>query len=120
MLAFQFGGLAEIIRLSTPPTHVVRSKSIVSVFYGFGDASGTGFGDALVLPTGIQYPIPVWCVGEQPCREIVKLLGIIQSHQLHGGTRSLHVLPSPDPVGKCSGIFGQFGNAHKGRGLFVY
>jgi hypothetical protein len=44
----------------TPPTVTLRSKAIYSVKYGFGDASGLGFGSTFALNEAILYIIGVW------------------------------------------------------------
>ena len=44
--------LTELVKGSTPPLRVVRGGKSVSLIYGFGDASGTGFGSAIQLSDG--------------------------------------------------------------------
>jgi hypothetical protein len=43
-----------------PPTRGVRARSVVAVYYGFGDASGAGFGDTLLTSEGIVYRGGIW------------------------------------------------------------
>jgi len=45
---------------STPPKRFVRSKVILSACYGFGDASGSGFGSAVQGPGGLWYRHGIW------------------------------------------------------------
>jgi hypothetical protein len=39
---------------------MVRLLNLFLVIYGFGDASGTGFGSTFTAPNGISYRIGVW------------------------------------------------------------
>jgi hypothetical protein len=59
-LATDLRGLATLFQYPSPPKRVVRSKAIVVAWYGFGDASGAGFGDALISDTGVHYRYGVW------------------------------------------------------------
>ena len=43
-----------------PPEVPVRVRSVLVVIYGFGDASGTGFGSTIQRGDGIGYRIGVW------------------------------------------------------------
>ena len=43
-----------------PPVVNLRSKGIVAVIYGFGDASGSGLGSTFTCGTGFTYRIGVW------------------------------------------------------------
>lgn len=53
-------GLLTLFQFELPPTRVVRSTRIVTVFYGFGDASGSGFGDTLHTPEGVIFCAGIW------------------------------------------------------------
>jgi hypothetical protein len=44
----------------TPPKVMVRATLLFLVVYGFGDASGKGFGSTFTVPNGISYRIGVW------------------------------------------------------------
>jgi hypothetical protein len=61
---FEYGVtvLAQLFLPDEPPCRQVRSSSILSVIYGFGDASGKGFGSALQKrkEAGISIRIGVW------------------------------------------------------------
>jgi hypothetical protein len=52
--------LLECLSQETPPLVTLRSKSIYLVKYGFGDASGKGFGSTFGLKESISYRIGVW------------------------------------------------------------
>jgi hypothetical protein len=54
--------LAQLFLLDEPPCLQVRSSAILPVVYGFGDASGKGFGSALQerKEAGISIRIGVW------------------------------------------------------------
>ncbi len=49
-----------------PPQVNLRSKKILTVVYGFGDASGTGLGSTFTCGTGFTYRIGVWGAAEHP------------------------------------------------------
>jgi hypothetical protein len=49
-----------LFQYESPPLHVVRSRTVNSVLYGFGDASGAGFGDTFLTPQGITYRFGLW------------------------------------------------------------
>ena len=45
---------------STPIKRVVRRRELITVIYGFGDASSGGFGASVGLPQGIHGRFGVW------------------------------------------------------------
>jgi len=47
--------LMKLTESSTPPKRRVRSKFITWLTYGFGDASGEGYGAALLLWDGVIF-----------------------------------------------------------------
>jgi hypothetical protein len=49
-----------------PPLVNIRSKQIVTVIYGFGDASGSGLGATFTCGTGFNFRVGVWGEAEQP------------------------------------------------------
>lgn len=60
--------LKALLRLSesdSPPVRVVRSKTVVTAVYGFGDASGKGFCGTLGYHNQVNYRIGVWGRDEQ-------------------------------------------------------
>ena len=52
--------LSQFFASDSPPRVMVRSRLLVMVVYGFGDASGKGFGATFTVPNGISYRIGVW------------------------------------------------------------
>ena len=52
--------LAAIFKPEVVPRVSIRSRKIVTVVYGFGDASGTGLGATLTCGTGFNFRIGVW------------------------------------------------------------
>jgi hypothetical protein len=44
----------------TPPLRLVRPTTVCSVRYGFGDASGSGFGSTFSTPSAILYRHGIW------------------------------------------------------------
>ena len=54
------GALGELTASLTPPLRLVRPRSVCSVRYGFGDASGSGFGSTFSSPGVVLYRHGVW------------------------------------------------------------
>jgi hypothetical protein len=52
--------LSALFSSPTAPEVNLRSKEIVTVIYGFGDASGTGLGATFTCGSGFSYRIGVW------------------------------------------------------------
>jgi hypothetical protein len=52
--------LSQFFESESPPRVMVRSRLVYLVKYGFGDASGKGFGSTFSVPNGISYRIGVW------------------------------------------------------------
>jgi len=59
-LSSDIKGLLHLFQHESPPIRVVRSRQVISVLYGFGDASGAGFGDTFLTPQGITYRYGLW------------------------------------------------------------
>jgi hypothetical protein len=52
--------LGELLSAPSPPLVVIRSNFVYEIFYGFGDASGKGFGSTMLSKRGIKYRIGLW------------------------------------------------------------
>ena len=52
--------MARLLEPVDPPVVNLRSRSIVTVIYGFGDASGSGLGSTFTCGSGFTYRIGVW------------------------------------------------------------
>jgi hypothetical protein len=52
--------LGELLSSDAPPLVVIRSSLVYKIFYGFGDASGKGFGSTMLSKRGIKYRIGLW------------------------------------------------------------
>ena len=59
-LADDVAALKTILGRDGPPVVQLRSKQIVSVVFGFGDASGTGLGSTFTCGSGFTFRIGVW------------------------------------------------------------
>ena len=59
-LTSDVGALWEIMSPDIVPRVSIRARSIVSVVYGFGDASGTGLGATFTCEGGFNYRIGIW------------------------------------------------------------
>ncbi len=53
-------GLQTLFQLPHPPERVVRTAFVAVVFYGFGNASGSGFGSTITTSAGIHFWYGVW------------------------------------------------------------
>jgi len=54
------GALMELLEPETPPKRTVRPKQGASVVYGFGDASGSGFGTSFAGGGEVTYAHGLW------------------------------------------------------------
>lgn len=52
--------LKKYFNSSLPPKRLVRGKRVMTVHYGFGDASGSGFGSSWEVNDSIQYRYGTW------------------------------------------------------------
>ena len=52
--------LSRFFDLPDPPVVGIRTKKIITVVYGFGDASGSGLGATFTNGTGFSYRVGVW------------------------------------------------------------
>ena len=52
--------LIELLSSPRPPLVTVRTNTVYEIFYGFGDASGKGFGSTRLTTKGIKYRIGLW------------------------------------------------------------
>jgi hypothetical protein len=59
-LGSDLSSLLSLMSSTSPPERVIRSSSVMMAIYGFGDASGMGFGSTMVGPSGTQYRYGIW------------------------------------------------------------
>jgi len=52
--------LTTLMASPTPPERIIRSSRVMVALYGFGDASGSGFGSTIVGKNGILYRYGIW------------------------------------------------------------
>jgi hypothetical protein len=52
--------LSELMSCKEPPLVIVRSNSVYEMYYGFGDASGKGFGSTTLSSKGIKHRVGLW------------------------------------------------------------
>ncbi len=52
--------LHQLLSPPNPPRRVIRSTQVMIVIYGYGDASGHGFGSTFYTPTGLKYRYGLW------------------------------------------------------------
>jgi hypothetical protein len=59
-LASDLEVLSDLFASDSPHRRVVRSSRIIVTLYGFGDASGEGFGRTLLTPKGLKFDFGLW------------------------------------------------------------
>ena len=57
--------LKYLMRSDTPPEVVVRTEKAILLIYGYADASGSGFGESLLIKGHVHYRIGTWATEEQ-------------------------------------------------------
>ena len=79
----------------TPAVRTIRPSRRIDVRYGFGDASGSGFGGSIFFPGGISYRVGVWGKDAEDSssnyRELRNLVETLETevaagNQLHSGS----------------------------------
>jgi hypothetical protein len=58
--------LENLMRQASAPEVSIRSRTVVTVVYGFGDASGSGLGATFTCGVGFNFRIGVWGADEGP------------------------------------------------------
>jgi hypothetical protein len=58
--------LAAMFSPEKAPEVVIRSNTVITIVYGFGDASGTGLGATFTCGSGFNFRIGVWGSAEDP------------------------------------------------------
>jgi hypothetical protein len=59
-LEWDLKALQQILSAEHPPEMMIRPLRVYKVIYGFGDASGKGFGSTVTSPAGTKYRIGIW------------------------------------------------------------
>jgi len=59
-LAADLNSLSRLMASDCPPERIIRASTVMVALYGFGDASGAGFGSTILGPTGIHYRYGLW------------------------------------------------------------
>jgi hypothetical protein len=59
-LLLDLQALTTLFQPQHPPRRTVRTKEIAVVWYGFGDASRSGFGSSFLRPSGIRVRYGLW------------------------------------------------------------
>jgi hypothetical protein len=59
-LLWDLTALRILFSADHPAVRVIRPTGVLSVIYGFGDASGSGFGSSFTHANGIVYRVGVW------------------------------------------------------------
>ena len=100
--------LSELFTPSEVPEVSLRSKEIVTVIYGFGDASGTGLGATFTCGTGFTFRVGVWGPDESDqssnCREFTNIVESLEDEALTGSLDHTEVFMFTDnsTVESCS------------------
>jgi hypothetical protein len=59
-LAWDLEALQILFSAESPAVRTIRPSGVLSVIYGFGDASGSGFGSSFTHDNGVIYRVGVW------------------------------------------------------------
>jgi hypothetical protein len=59
-LEWDLKALQSILSAKHPPELMIRTLKVYNVIYGFGDASGKGFGRTVTSKSGTKYRIGIW------------------------------------------------------------
>ena len=59
-LAWDLRALLTLFDAVSPAVRIIRPANLLSVIYGFGDASGSGFGSSFTHVGGFLYRVGVW------------------------------------------------------------
>ena len=80
--------LLSLTESLTPPLRTVRVSKVLYAFYGFGDASGKGFGSTIETDDGISFRFGQWCteIQEQSSnyRELRNLVEMLEASLCDG------------------------------------
>ena len=91
-LEMDLRALLEIVNSPKPVLRVVRSKSVLTAFYGFGDASSSGFGASVEREDGTVGRFGIWASDEDQessnFRELLNLVQTVEEEAKHGTMRS--------------------------------
>jgi len=104
--------LLSFFTLPVPPRRVVRAASMVVAIYGFGDASGAGFGSSIQTASGVSYRYGLWgndLVGATSnYRELFNLSEAAEEHvralSFHHLTGLVDVVSHEAAAGLLSGV----------------
>ncbi len=92
-LASDVEGLLLLLASPTPPVRTIRASSLITVYYGFGDASGAGFGDTLLTPKGVTYRCGIWGDDLQAqSSNYRELFNLTEAMEAHAATFQFHHL----------------------------
>ena len=84
--------LLRIVHSPKPVLRVVRSKSVLTAFYGFGDASSSGFGASVARGDGTVGRFGIWASDEDQessnFRELLNLVQTVEEEARHGSLKN--------------------------------
>ena len=99
-LIFDVKALSKIFAPSAVPVVSVRSKQVITVVYGFGDASGTGLGATFTCGSGLNFRIGVWGSKEDPessnWKEFTNVVESLEEEGLEGNLDNSEVFMFTD------------------------
>ncbi len=84
--------LLNLMRAEKPPRRLVRGKNVVLVKYGFGDASGCGFGASWESDKGISFRMGIWSeeVNKDKSSNFRELKNLVETLELMGKNDELN------------------------------
>ena len=90
-LVMDLFALHTFFNLREPPEINVRRSDIKVILYGFGDASGSGFGRSVLEPTGLSCTVGVWPKDNESMssnyREFSNIVDTVKEQALKGNLR---------------------------------
>ena len=95
-LLWDLTALRILFSADNPAVRVIRPTGVLSVIYGFGDASGSGFGSSFTHASGIVYRVGVWGYdvnGEwSNYRELQNLVEVVEVETAEGAFAGYRVV----------------------------
>jgi hypothetical protein len=89
-------GSVNFVQRGSPAVRVIRPTGVLLVIYGFGDASGSGFGSSFTHASGIVYRVGVWGYdvnGEwSNYRELQNLVEVVEVETAEGAFAGYRVV----------------------------
>ena len=101
--------LSRMFQPESPPEITIRVSKVLFIYFGFGDASGVGFGSSLLSKEGLDYRVGIWSYAESEessnCREFTNLVETMEEEAQSGNLSSSEIFFFTDNSTVESAIF---------------